>query len=220
VSYTFAVTARNAVGTGPASAPSNAVTPEAPITAPGAPTGVTATAGDASATVSWTAPASDGGSPITGYTVTSEPGGIQATTDGALAVTVTGLTNGERYRFRVTATNAAGTGPASGQSNQVTPDAPDTLPGAPVGVTAVAGDASAVVSWEAPADDGGTPITQYLVTSSPGVVATGTSGSARSIAVLGLTNGVAYTFTVTARNAVGSGPPSVPSDPVTPQAAP
>src|SRR5207302_504393 len=67
-SYPFTVTAKNAVGPGPASTPSNAVTPTAP-TPPDAPTAVTATAGNASATVTWTAPA-NGGSPITSYTVT------------------------------------------------------------------------------------------------------------------------------------------------------
>ena len=72
--YTFTVAAINAVGTGPASAASNSVTPTAPATVPGAPTIGTATAGNASATVTWTAPASNGGSAITGYVITPSSG--------------------------------------------------------------------------------------------------------------------------------------------------
>ena len=89
---------------------------------PGAPTGVTATAGNAQAKVSFTAP-SNGGSPITFYTVTSSPGGI--TKSGISSpITVTGLTNGTAYTFTVKATNGVGTGPASSASNSVTPIAP------------------------------------------------------------------------------------------------
>jgi hypothetical protein len=91
-------------------------------TAPGAPTGVTATAGNASATVSFTAPASNGGSPITSYTVTASPGGATAT-GSASPITVPNLTNGTAYTFTVTATNAIGTGPPSAPSNSVTPAA-------------------------------------------------------------------------------------------------
>ena len=90
-------------------------------TAPGTPTGVTATAGDAQASVSWTAPLITGGAPITGYTVTSSPGGKTATTTGATTATVTGLTNDTAYTFTVTATNTAGTGPASAPSGSITP---------------------------------------------------------------------------------------------------
>ena len=71
------------------------------------------------ALVAWTAPASDGGSPITGYTATSSPGATTCTTTGAPSCTVSGLTNGTPYTFTVTATNAAGTGPASTPSASV-----------------------------------------------------------------------------------------------------
>jgi C1A family cysteine protease len=89
-------------------------------TVPSAPTGVSATAGDAQATVSFSPPASDGGSPITSYTVTSNPDGRTAIGSSS-PLTVTGLTNGTSYTFTVTATNAAGTGPASAPSNSVIP---------------------------------------------------------------------------------------------------
>jgi chitinase len=90
------------------------------ITAPGAPTAVTAVAGNGSAMVSFTAPASDGGDSINKYTVTSAPGGITASGVGS-PITVTGLTNGISYTFTVTATSPAKTGKASVASNAVTP---------------------------------------------------------------------------------------------------
>src|SRR5690606_10009122 len=92
--------------------------------APGAPTKVSATAGDAKATVSWTAPSSNGGSPITKYSVTAQPGGKTATTTGATKAVVSGLSNGTAYTFTVTATNVAGTSAKSAASAAVKPQAP------------------------------------------------------------------------------------------------
>jgi hypothetical protein len=211
--YTFTVKATNVVGTGAASAASAPVTPIAPATAPGAPTGASASAGNASAVVSWTAPASDGGSAITSYTVTSAPGALTCSS-ATSPCTVSGLTNGTAYTFTVKATNFIGTGVASVASSPVTPTAPATAPGAPTGVSASAGNASAVVSWTAPASDGGSAITGYTVTSAPGAL---TCSSATSpCTVSGLTNGTAYTFTVTATNVVGTGAASAASSAVTP----
>ena len=81
-------------------------------TKPGAPRTVTAVAGAGAATVSFTAPASDGGDPLNDYTVTASPGGATAT-GITTSLTVGGLTSGTSYTFTVTATNALGTGPAS-----------------------------------------------------------------------------------------------------------
>ncbi len=96
-------------------------------TVPGAPTGVTAVAGDGEATISFTPPASDGGSAITDYTVTSSPDGLTATGTSS-PIKVTGLTNGKAYTFTVTATNHFGNGPASAASNSVTSAASAIVP--------------------------------------------------------------------------------------------
>jgi Fibronectin type III domain/Glyoxal oxidase N-terminus/Kelch motif len=101
-----------------------------PPTSPGAPTGVTATPGNGSATVSWTAP-NNGGSPIASYTVTPYIGNAAQTptvisgSPPGTSTTITGLTNGTSYTFAVTATNAVGTGPPSSPSAAVTPTAPN-----------------------------------------------------------------------------------------------
>ncbi|NHN33070.1 fibronectin type III domain-containing protein [Paenibacillus agricola] len=213
--YTFTVVATNIVGDSAASLASGSVTPVAPIGVPSVPTNVTAIAGNgtATATVSFDAPLSDGGSAITGYTVMSSPGGSTGTGTTASPITVTGLTYGTAYTFTVIATNIAGDSAASLASGSVTPVAPIGVPSAPTNVTAIAGN-GATVSFDAPLSDGGSAITGYTVTSSPGGF-TGTGTTASPITVTGLTYGTVYTFTVVATNGVGSSPASSPSNPVT-----
>jgi hypothetical protein len=122
---------------------------------PDAPTNVIATAGNGQATVSFTSPASDGGSAIVYYTVTSAPGNISVTCNSS-PCTIPGLTNGTSYTFTVTATNSVGTSSPSSASNSVTPSASPQTPtlswGAPAAIaygtplSATQLDATATVS--------------------------------------------------------------------------
>ncbi|WP_061783251.1 Ig-like domain-containing protein [Shewanella putrefaciens] len=98
---------------------------------PGVPTIGTATAGIAQATIAFTAPAFSGGSMITGYSVTANPGGATATGAGS-PITLSGLTNGVSYTFTVSATNIVGTGASSSVSNAVVPNGAPTISGTPV----------------------------------------------------------------------------------------
>ena len=194
-------------------------------TAPGAPTGVTATAGDGQATVTWTAPSSTGGASITGYTVQySSDGGSTWTTAScsgtSTSCTITGLTNGTNYVFKVAATNSAGTGSYSSNSSSVSPAASggsgggggggssNTAPGSPSGINTTATDTSVTVSWTAPTNNGGSSITGYTVTIKDGsgnVVGTCTTTTATSCTVSPLTPGASYVATVVANNAQGAG---------------
>ncbi|WP_338552082.1 S-layer homology domain-containing protein [Paenibacillus sp. KS-LC4] len=115
--YTFTVIASNRSGDSPASVATDAVTP---MTYPDEPTGVTATAGNGEATVSFAAPVNDGGSAITGYTVTSNPGGVTASGTGS-PIKVTDLANDTAYTFTVIAINEVGNSAASNASVAVTP---------------------------------------------------------------------------------------------------
>jgi hypothetical protein len=183
----------------------NLVAP-APATAPGAPTAVTAVRGNTRATVSWVAPADDGGSPITGYDLQySSNGGTTWTPDPPTTATsgqpVTGLTNGTPYIFRVRAVNTAGSSEWSQPSAPVTPA---TVPDAPTVVTAVRGNAQATVSWVASSSDGGSPITEYQLrnSSNGGTTWTTPTTATSPQTVTGLTNGTPYIFEVRAVNDV------------------
>ena len=219
-SYSFVVTATNSNGTSEDSA---AYFGALPATVPTAPIVGGTTFGDQSVNVSWAAPSSNGGAPITGYTVTSTPGSLTCSTT-ASNCTVTRLTNGTSYTFRIVAMNGAGSSLASSNSASTMPRA---VPKQPTVVSATSGaDAKSVVSWIGPANNGGEPITGYTATASPGL-RTCTAGipslpgmRGAQCTITGLTNGVSYTFTVVATNAVGSGEASLPSNAAIPSRVP
>jgi hypothetical protein len=170
---------------------------------PGRPS-VSATPADGAITANWSA--QDGGSAITGYTVTLTPGGTNFQTTQTTAQ-LTGLTNGTSYTVSVTATNSVGTS-AAGTATAT----PRTVPGAPTAVTAVAGIRQATVSWTAPSSNGGSALTQYLVTGTTGVT---TTTGATSVTFGGLPTDTTLAFTVVAVNAAGAGPASAPSNTIT-----
>lgn len=218
VTYTFAVRAYNNRGRGPWTLPSNSATPAVPTLIPAAPAGVEAQAGDTTATVTFGTPWTPEGTTITGYTVTSSPGGITAS-GTASPIIVTGLTNGIAYTFKVRATNSAGqASPDSQPSSSVTPQV--ILPGAPVGIWAQAGDESATVHFTKPWTPVGVTITSYEVTVSPGGTMrtfTPSGFATEQFLWTGLTNGTAYTFTANATNSLGrKSPDCAPSLSVTP----
>jgi len=166
---------------------------------PGAPT---ATAGDAAAGVTWTAPA-DGGSPITKYIVTSSAGQSLTVDAPALTAHFTGLTNGTTYTFTVVARNGVGDSDPSPASNAVTPM---TTPGTPGNVVASPGNGQVTVTWSAPVSNGGASITSYTVTSSNGVsVPVNQQPPTFTATVPNQPNCSAYTYSVAATNAAGQG---------------
>jgi hypothetical protein len=200
--YTFTVTVLGSSGAGP-SVMSNPVVPGADVA--GAPTGVTATASTGQAVVKWTAAPANGGT-ITGYSVTETTDGTVKLVDApATSVTFSGLTNGVAYTFTVAALESGGTTGPTASSNAVTPTGPPSAPGSPVASAAESG--SALVSWSVPSSNGGSPITGYVLTASPGGATMQVQGGSTTSATFGgLSNGTTYTFTVAAVNALGTGP--------------
>ncbi len=202
--------------------------------APGAPATLTATGGSSSVTLAWAIPTATGDSAISGYAIDYATDGgnswgtlVASTGSTATSYSVFPLWNGFPYHFRVSAINQQGTGPAS----PVAFATPDLLPGPPTGVVTTFGDRQVGLSWTPPVANGGTALTGFVITWSSSATAGLVSGyatlgvQATSYLVVGLTNGVPYTFTVAGTNAGGTGTSSaavvaVPLPPTTTTVAP
>ncbi len=197
---------------------------------PSAPTQATVVRGDASGTVTWTAPSDTGASAITAYQLQQAPGPnystwTNATTSGdclTLTCTVTGLTNGVRYEIRVRAVNAQGAGPWSVASQWFVPAAPSANPDVPTGLTGTPGNASITATWIALGPGqygtGATSITSYrLFVLSGSTLVKFCNTASPSCTVTGLANGSPYTLRVRAFNNLGKySDLSAPAGPYTP----
>jgi len=174
-----------------------------PPTVPGAPVIGQITPQDRALRVAFTPPASDGGAPITQYSVTCRAGTTEPITVSGTAspITVGGLINGREYACAVTARNSAGDSAASPVANAT----PFTLPGAPTLNSLTPGDGSIDAAFSAPTDNGGNTITEYKLSCSLSGTTRSVSAAASPLRLTGLTNGSLYACTVTARNAAGEG---------------
>ena len=225
--YNFTVRALNVNGSSLASLPSPAAKPYGRPAAPSMPRVV---AGNVTATVTWTAPSSNG-SPLTSYVVTSTPDNksctyvVPATGIPANSCSVTGLMNGRSYTFSVVAKNLGGTSDPSAASTAVVPAAPPVAPAKPT--VSAAGSGQVRVNWSTPSSPFA-PILSYQVTATPGgrtctYTVPFQETPADACVVTGLTNGTSYTFTVVATNSIGtsgSSPASLAVTPVTVPGAP
>ena len=193
--------------------------------APGKPSSIR---GNGQVQLSWTAPVSNGGSAVTNYTIQySSNSGVswQTFTDAAssaTSATVTGLTNGTGYLFRVASVNDVGTGLYSANSSAVTPA---TTPGLPTAVAGVRGNGQVQLSWTAPVSNGGLSVTDYTIqyssnSGSSWQTFTDAVSAATSATVTGLNNGTGYLFRVASVNDVGTGLYSANSSAVTPATTP
>jgi uncharacterized repeat protein (TIGR02543 family) len=201
-SYTFKVAAITSVGS---SAQSSASAVVVPAGVPSAPANVVAVTSGSNMTVTFEAPADNGGSAITSYVVTSSPAGATCTVGAnATTYTCTGLTAGTNYTYTVKAVNSKGESSASLASTSTTAVA---APSAPLNVSAVitAGTTtlSATVSFDPPANENGSPVTSYTVTASPGG-ATCTVTAPTTYCDIPVLPDRVYTFSVKATNTVGT----------------
>ncbi len=201
--YYYVVKAENVRGLSPASSEAFA-RPSETASVPAAPQDLAATAGNGSVILTWSPPANDGGSTVTGYTVyrgTSTGGEAPVVTlDNVQTYADTSVQNGTMYYYRVSALNAIGEGSASSEVTALT-----GIPSAPTGLNATAGDSSVTLNWTAPSVTGDGTITYHVFRNGTEVW----NGTGTEYVDKDLVNGVSYTYTVVANNSVGWGMSSV-----------
>jgi len=205
--YLFRVSGVNHVAAGAWSASAAAT----PATVPGKPRYLQARRGAGQVQLTWVRPASNGGGAVADYAISRSTDGFTWTdliddVSTTTNTTITGLTNGTKYFFRVAAKNWAG----QGLWTSVVSSTPLAKPAAPTGLTATPGNTRATANWVAPTDTGGTAITSYVVQRSSNgglqwiTVRGYTTNPSRT--ATGLRNGTAYLFRVAAKNKVGQSP--------------
>ena len=186
-----------------------------------APTGLTATAnGQTRIDLSWTAPTDTGGSPVTGYKIEFSANGnepwteVETTGNADTNYSDTGLTAGTTRYYRVSAVTSAGTGAPSNAARATTITASVNPPGAPTGLTATAnGQTQINLSWRAPTDTGGSPVTGYKIEFSangnePWTEVETTGNADTNYSDTGLTAGTTRYYRVSAVTSAGTGAPS------------
>jgi fibronectin type 3 domain-containing protein len=206
--YYYKVSAVNAIGEGAKVGPATAT----PATTPSAPQSLSAVSSVGKVSLTWQAPSSNGGAAITRYdiyrgltpeTIGTTPvanvnGGVLLYDDATVSASTT-------YYYKVKAVNSVGPGPASNIANATTP-AP-TAPGAPQNPTASPGPSKVTITWQAPASDGGSPITGYkvfsMVNDTPVLLTTVGAGTLSY--VHSNPPDVMNVYYITAANAVGEG---------------
>ena len=203
VRYQCSVRATNATTEGPDSAVLAVTLAPTNAAPPGPPNALTVTAGNGSLTLRFTAPAADGGAPIVGYQANC--GGFNGSAVDS-PIVVTGLPNGAPRTCTVTALNDQGPSVASAPvtaTPTVAAGGP-VAPGSPTALTATAGDTLLRLSFTAPGNDGGSPITGYVARCDGGGQTFTNTSLTSPLLVAGLRNGTAYLCTLEARNAYGA----------------
>jgi titin len=220
ITYTYKVSAVNSVGAGSASSEASAtpISSSAPA-APGAPTNLVAIAATNQINLSWSAPISSGGYPVTGYKIEYKVGSgsytvlVQNTASTATTYSHTGITAGQTYIYRVYAINSIGTSVASVEAT-ASSSSTVTVPGAPTGFAATpAGTTQINLSWSPPSNTGGAAISGYKIEARKGTgsyetLISNTQSTTTSFSHTGLTTGTTYYYRVYAINSAGTGPSS------------
>jgi fibronectin type 3 domain-containing protein len=176
-------------------------------TTPGAPQAVTAVPGNTTTHLTWSAPTTDGGSPITGYEIYRDTMSGQETLVKTVGHTSawddTGLSNGTTYYYKVAAVNTRGMGTLSGEVSAT----PATVPSAPLNLMATVKPKAVSLGWLAPASDGGAAVSSYkiyrgTVSGAETLLAT-VGAAATSYKDTAVKSGTTYYYWVTASNSAG-----------------
>ena len=208
VTYSYYITAVNPVGE---SEKSNTVE-ATPVTVPSPPQNLKAVAGDGFVKLSWNPPANNGGSEVTEYRIYRNGSLIASVSSSILNYNDTNVANGITYSYYITAVNSVG---ESEKSNTVEAT-PVTVPSPPQNLKAVAGDGFVKLSWNPPANNGGSEVTEYRIYRNGSLIAS-VSSSILNYNDTNVANGITYSYYITAVNSVGESEKSntVEATPVT-----